>query len=201
MCLLCNQFFLITQPNYKKAQTSDFCILCCQISASAGRILKNVIVFFSQWQRISFLPRFVQSDCGVHCLLRLPSNHISRIYGLEFASRQSGGLRLTLWTWAKKELASFTGAAAEEAHRLVLQDCWQKGRQRSEWSALACTLEIQSVFLYAEGAEVSLNPRRSTPQEHFKGGRVILAPSLRVQSTRWGSRHEARQLFLASVLR
>lgn len=55
------------------------------------------------------------------------------------------------------------------------------------------------VFLYVEGAEVSLNPRRSTPEEHFKGGRVILAPSLRVQSTRQGSR-EARQLFLASVL-
>lgn len=51
-----------------------------------------------------------------------PSNYISRIYGLEFAFPQSGGLRLTLWTGAKKELASFTGAAAEKAHGLVLQD-------------------------------------------------------------------------------
>lgn len=62
--------------------------------------------------------------------------------------------------------------------------------QRTKQNDRPCTLEIQSVFLYVEGAEVPLNPRRSTSQEHFKGGRVILAPSLRVQSTL----REVRQL-------
>lgn len=142
----------------------------------------------------------MQSDCCVHCLLRLPSNHISRIYGLEFASRPSGGLRLTLWTRAKKELA-YTGAAVEEAHRLVLRNCWRNGRQRSahqaEWSALHSRDPIG--FSLRGGSRGSAESQKEYLTRAFQGRKGYFSSQFEgTVNTAWGEAAVTLHLYSGS---